>query len=437
MGSPLLAGQAQVVITPPLGHSLAGYYHDRKADDVRDDLYARAVVLSDGQTHAALVVCDLIGLRREMTDAVRARIARRTDIPTAHVLICCTHTHTGPLTSPWPEVGLYPDPAYLDVLTAKIADAVELAYRRLQPASLRVGRGHVEGIASNRRWWMRDGTLRTNPPFQSPDLARPAGPTDPELGLWLLQSTAGAPLAMVNTYALHPDQVGGTAVCADYGGVEARLLQRLLGPECAVLCPNGPCGDINHFDFHQPAEYNHGLHVHQRSGQALAGEAIKQLPQLRPVSADRVRVGNRIIQVALRVPTAEEVAWAERASAGEMQAFDADGLAVVKADRILEVHRRASSTLPAEISAIAIGETALVGLPGEIFVELGLAIKAHSPFPYTFVAELCNDEFGYVPTRQAYDEGGYEATSSPFVPGVGEQMVEVALALLGELARGA
>ena len=423
------------MITPPLGHSMAGYYHDRKANDVLDDLYARALVLSDETTSATLVVCDLIGLKREMTERIRAQIAQYTGIPPTNTLICCTHTHTGPITSSWAEAGIHPDQSYLDVLACKVADAVQLASQRRQPAVLYAGRGHVQGIASNRRLWMRDGTLRTNPPTQSPDIVRPAGPIDPELGIWMVRDADGAPLAMVNTYALHPDQVSGTAFCADYGGVEARLLQQLLGQNCAVLCPNGTCGDINHLDFSKPRAYNRGLHVHIRSGHALAGEAIKQLPNLHPVAAGAVRAGSRTVQAALRVPTGDEVAWAEKAVGGEMHGFDADGLAVVKAHRVLRLRRSAQTAIPVEISAIAVGNTAFVGLPGELFVELGLAIKARSPFPTTFVAELCNDAIGYVPTRKAYDEGGYEATSSPLAPGTGEQMVEAALSLLNGLLR--
>lgn len=431
---PLQAGNAQVVITPPLGVSMAGYYHDRKADDVLDDLYARALVLSDCTTSTALVVCDLIGLRHEITSRIRAQVAQSTGIPDTNTLICCTHTHTGPVTSAWTEAGIHPDPAYLDVLARKVADAVQLAWQRRRPAALHVGRGHVEGIGSNRRLWMRDGTLRTNPPFQSPDIVRPAGPIDPELGMWMVRDADDVPLALVNTYALHPDQVGGTALCADYGGVEARLLQKFLGPDCAVLCPNGPCGDINHFDFSKPLAYNRGLHVHKRSGHALAGEAIVQLPALQPAAPGPLRAGSRTIQAALRVPTEDEVAWAEKAVAGEMHGFDAGGLAVVKAHRILKIHHSAQTAIPIEISAIAVGDSALVGLPGEIFVELGLEIKGRSPFGYTFVAELCNDAIGYVPTRKAYKEGGYEATSSPLAPGTGEQMVEAALALLRDLS---
>jgi hypothetical protein len=126
------------------------------------------------------------------------------------------------------------------------------------------------------------------------------------------------------------------------------------------------------------------------------------------------------------------VAWAQRTAGGELHGFDAHGLDIVKAHRVLRLHNSTQDHIPVQISAIAVGEVALVGLPGELFVELALDIKARSPFAYTFVSELCNDVIGYVPTRKAYDEGGYEATSTPLVPGTGEQMVEGALALLDD-----
>ena len=434
MNRQLLAGCAEVLITPPLGVSMAGYYHDRRADSILDDLYTKALVLSDGQTTAALVVCDLIGLTRSITDRVRRLIAQRLPVPLAQAMICCTHTHTGPILADWPEAGMYADAAYLDVLERKIADAVQLAYQRIQPVSLLAGAGRVEGIAFNRRWWMKDGSLRTNPPLQSPDLDRPAGPIDPELGILLARDARGAALALVNAYALHADEVGGTAFCADYQGVESRLLKRVLGENVAVLCPNGPCGDINHLDFSKPPEGQKGLQVAERSGSALAGEAIRRLAGLQAVPAARLRAGSRTIQGQIRAPSAEDLEWAERAVSGEMSGFDSRGLDVVRAHRMLQIRAQEVSQVPLEVCAFAVGTAAFVGLPGEIFCELGLAIKRGSPFPHTFVAELCNDKAGYVPTRSAYGEGGYEATSSRFAPGTGEQLVEAALDLLAELS---
>jgi len=410
-----------------------GYFHDRRADDVLDDLYARTLVVQSSETTAALVVCDLIGLDRADTLETRATIEERVGIPSSQVMICCTHTHTGPITSPWLDMGMFPDEAYMNVLKHKIADAVQLAFQRRKPVSGQVAHGYVEGIAFNRRFWMKDGTLRTNPPLQSPEIVRPAGPIDTELGIIYLADAAGGPLALVSNYAVHPDQVSGTAFCADHEGVEVRILKQVLGQECAVLCPNGCCGDINHRDVTKPTDWNRGLHVKERSGAALAGEVVRRLVDMDAIDGDDLRAGNRTTTASFRVPSAEDLDWARKVIDGEMHGFDAKGLDIVKAHRMLRIHNSELAELPVEVSAIAIGDVALVGLPGEIFVELGLSVKQRSPFAHTFVSELCNDSIGYVPTQVAYGEGGYEATNNRFKPGTGELLVETALDLLNEL----
>ncbi len=427
----LQAGAAEVVITPPLGISMAGYYNDRKADDVHDDLFAHALVLEAGGARAALVVCDLIGLDRELALESRALVEQRTGIPATAVMICCTHTHTGPLVSRKPHRILEADPGYADMVVRKVADAVQLAWQRRQSASLRAGPGHAEGIAGNRRWWMKNGTLRTNPPFQDPELDRPAGPIDPEVGILAAYREDGSVLAVLSNYALHSDEVGGTALGGDYQGVENRLLKRFLGPDCAVLCPNGCCGDINHFDWSKPAPQS-GQWRADRSGAVVAGEVVKQLPDLKPVEGERVTANSVTLTAELRLPNDEEAAWAEKVAGGQMHGFDAQGLDIVRAHRMLRLRDAGIANRPAEVSVITVGDVALVGLPGEIFVELGLEIKERSPFPYTIVNELCNDSIGYVPTAKAYGEGGYEATSTPLAEGTGERLVEAALKLLQE-----
>lgn len=249
MSELLQVGAAEVVITPPLGISMAGYYEDRKASDVHDDLFAHAMVFAGAGRAAALVICDLIGLSPEVTGAARDLIETRTGIPRQAVMVCCTHTHTGPVVATKKTSFGEPDAAYVDLVTRKIADAVHLAWLRRRPAAIRAGRSRADGIAFNRRYWMRDGRLRTNPPFQSPDIGEPAGPIDPEVGVLLASDADGSAIALVSNFALHPDQVGGTAIGADYEGVARRLLQSVLGPGVGVLCGNGCCGDINHWDM--------------------------------------------------------------------------------------------------------------------------------------------------------------------------------------------
>ena len=431
---PLQIGRAERVITPPLGVSMAGYYHDRRADDILDDLYARAIVVQSGEVRLALIVCDLIHLQRGFTRGVRAAIQARCGIPAECILICCTHTHTGPMTNPWPSAKLYPDPSYMDVLARMIVDTTQLASQRLQAAELSVGHGRVEGIAFNRRYWMEDGSVRTNPAFQDPAILRRAGPEDPDLGLLLFRGEGGDPLALVSNYAIHPDQIGGTALSADHEGAEARLLKQALGPACAVLVPNGCCGDINHFDFFSPEEIQRSSPgMAAKNGQVLAGEVLKQLPCLEPAGLFSPHSAQRVVPIDLRVPSEAEIAWAKETAQQHLGAFNAQGLDVVKAHRILEVAGMTRGQIEAEVTVFGLGDVAIVGLPGEIFVELGLEIKRASPFKHTWIFELCNDNIGYVLTAKAYEEGGYESSSCIFQPNSGARLVNAALALLEEL----
>jgi hypothetical protein len=422
------------VITPPLGISLAGYYYDRRADGIIDDLHARAVVLSDGTTRAALVVCDLIGIGKSLARRIHSSVEERSGIPANQIMVCCTHTHTGPLTEPWKAAGLFPDEVYLDVLARRAADAVVLADQRRQPASAWVGHGRVENVAFNRRYWMKDGTIRTNPEFQDPEIVRRAGPEDEDLGLLLFRGEKEQPLALISHFAIHPDQVNGCAISADYEGVEARLLKKVLGEDCAVLCPNGCCGDLNHWDFFRPADQQRqGPAAAARTGSAIAGEALKQLPRLKRAGEGGLQIWQREVEIELRVPTAQEVAWAKEIAGEPMREFNAAGLDVVRAHRMLDVHASGASRVSTQVMAIVLGNVAMVGLPGEIFVELGLEIKQRSPFPHTLLFELSNDNIGYILTPKAYAEGGYEATSSPFQPDSGARLVEQVVIMLQQV----
>jgi len=203
----LLAGSATANITPPLGIYISGYYHARQASAVHDELWARALCLSDGPSTVALVSVDLIGMPAWMIQAAKERIAARTGgaLQPEQVLIGCTHTHTAPETGSEPMFPVHA--AYLQVAAEKIADAAVMACRALAPAEVAYGTGRLDGVSFNRRFWMKDGTLVTNPGtgkytrfaescIGNPDIVRPAGPIDPEVDVLSVRSSHGTPLAV-------------------------------------------------------------------------------------------------------------------------------------------------------------------------------------------------------------------------------------------------
>ena len=478
-------GAARAVITPPLGVSLAGSYNDRRAAGIRDDLYARAFVVDDGAAQVAVVSCDLIGVRASTVAGARRIIEERCGIPAAHVLIAATHNHSGPLTRELYASGLAGenDEPYLAQLERHIANAVEAALSRRAPARLRLSLGEERGIAFNRRFVMRDGPVRTNPGQQNPDIVEPAGPVDPRV--WTLTALPAGeglpdggvvgvppnlvPLALLVNFGLHPAIVAGTVIGGDFPAFLESGVHRLLGragngaapvvdassrqdPSAPVVVfANAPCGDINHIDVSHRQRAS-GFEEAARAGTILAAEVVKGACRLvsewdstpqpsdpRPGGSEnhglRVRGIRREVTLPVRRPTPEQVEWAREAAKGRMTMVPGAGLEVVEAQRILGLAQGwPGENKITEVQALAIGEElAIVGLPGEIFAELGLALRERSPFRHTLVLGLANEAIGYVPTRRAYDEGGYEPTSSRLQPGGGEQLVKEALAALAAL----
>jgi neutral ceramidase len=460
---PMSVGVGVAEITPPLGYPMSGYFYARGATGVLDPLHAKAVVFEQGETRAALVVCDLISIDRRLADAVREQVEQRTGIPPAHVVVAATHTHTGPnyraelekyfASAPAEPRNASPDATfdYVPRLIEQIATAVEHAARVIQPTTLRAGVGHEDGVSFNRRMLLHDGTVRTWARISDPDVVKPAGPIDPQVGLIAFdREGVDLPTAAIVNFALHCDTVGGTQYSADFPGHVERVLQKKFGGEFKSIFATGPCGDINHVDpTGKPRRSAAEI------GERIANAAIEALPTLKPVTP-HLGVRRVVLDMPLQSYSDEELAWAEDLIARDRQGEKFPTTIQAKAYKIRRLQRLRSGqadlgretdeviasaegpreTIPAEVQVIRLGKTvALVALPGEVFVELGLAIKDASPFEQTFVIELANDSPAYVPTKRAFEQGGYEANNSLYAPGGGERLVETALALLNELSQ--
>jgi len=432
----LTIGASRRVITPPLGTHLAGYYQVRAATAVHDDLYARALVVDDSTTAAAIVTCDLISLREESVVQARQLVQRATGLPGRNVLICCTHTHTGPVTRGGNRVGAFGqvNESYMAELEKQIASAVIHAWETRLPGTLRIGKSQETTIAFNRRYFMKDGSVRTNPGRGNPDIVRPAGPIDPDVYVLVAESAGGDPLAVLVNYALHADTTGGSAISADYPGWMEKHLKNMSPEldEAVVLYANGFCGDINHINVNDPHQLK-GFAESERIGQQLAKSATAALANLESVQGERVRTASRVVPLPAVVPTADEVTWARQAVAATPVGGGPGREDLVRAHRNIILAELKKEFFDAEVQVISIGNVAVTGLPGEIFVELGLEIKRRSPFSHTILAELANGNVGYVCTEKAYVEGGYEPTSSRVHSGSGETLVRTALDLLHQL----
>jgi hypothetical protein len=431
--------------------SVNGGMQDRQATAAHDRLHARCLVLDDGATRLALVVCDSCMIPREIVDEARTLAARATGIHKDRILISATHTHTAPTVG-----GVFQsdrDPDYVKYLPRQIAKGIERAVANLAPAQIGWGVAREPGEVFNRRWLMKPGTVLTdpfggktdrvkmNPGYLNPGLLKPAGPTDPDVSVLSVRTPDGRPLALLANYSLH--YVGGVQpLSADYFGAFAERIRQLLGAETGEpafvgILSNGTSGDINNINFGAAnpgpkKSYEQIRLVADRVARAAheAYRGIKHRAWVSLASADKD------IELGLRLPSAADVAKAR-----EVIAQAKDG----KLRTLPEVYARETVLLakypakvPVRLQALRVGELGIAAIPCEVFVEIGLEIKKRSPLRPTFTIELANGYNGYLPTPQQHALGGYEtwrARSSYLEVNASRRITETVLGLLKEVAR--
>jgi len=431
----LKVGVAERVITPPVGVPLGGYAgRPSPSVGVHDDLHARALVLEVGGERAAVVSLELLYPTPELVKAVREEAERRAGVPADSVLVAAVHTHSGPSV-----FGLDSclERSYLDeywsLLPGFVASAVVEAAGCLGEASVRYGRGRLDGWTVNRR---KPG----------------AGPLDNEVGALLFEGVGG-PVAAVVNFACHAVVLGhnNLLISADYPGAVSRAVKRLLG--AATLFLAGACGDVNPLTPGTSLErvYDRSVGTFadvEEMGTAVACEAVRALMGSKREWEVELRAARRAVKLSTQQAPevrAEEVseleeelrralARGDEASASQLR-FK---LGVARWAR--EVSRRLRERTPGgeletEVQVIRLGDAAIAALPGEPFAEVGLAIKSRSPARLTVVAAYSNDAIGYVPTDSAFDEGGYETSFPACVVGRGsaEKLAEAVVEALKRL----
>ena len=417
----LQAGVGKTDITPPLGSPLRGYYYERLATNVHDELYAKALVLEDQNQTLVIVITDLADIAPTGFAKARTRIAQDFGIPEANIIISATHTHTGPEMTP----------EYEAMVATKVYDAASIAHQRRQPATIKSGAGEEGNVSFHRRFMMKDSTVQFNPGPLNPNIVRPMGPIDPEVGILYVADLRGKPLAVLVNFAMHLDTVGGTEISADFPAYISKVLKQNLGDDTMVMFGLGTCGNINHFNVKSP-ETLKGFGRTERIGYALAASVIHELPALDSVDVGALKVAHEELQLKIPSYTEQEVAEAN-VNAQKESDHESSTPEIREAMKILRIDKRNGQPLDAEVQAFGLGDVGIVALPGEIFVELGLAIKEQSPFKHTLILTLSNHSVGYVPNEAAFPYGAYEVEVSQVAPGEGERLVISAVKLLQEI----
>lgn len=443
----LRAGFANVVITPPVGTPMEGYSaREGVSLGVHDDLHARALVVDDGSTSVAIVACDLLGVDRRLVAAARAKASEAAAIPADHIMIGATHTHAGPA-----GLRFDVDEALCEMTARLIAGAVAAASRELRPAVLKAGWSTLDTVSQNRR--------------------HPDWPIETRLGVLLFDSPApvGAPpVAAIVNYACHATVLYHTnlLLSGDYAGYAARTVERLLGAPALYL--NGACGNIN------PVWMEQRFEEAERVGTIVGAEAGRLAQELRPLGrgqvawnirwderTDKPVTRGRLVDGArLRVATSqvdlpvrellEPEEYERRLAELGARVGALPPEAVTERREVLQqitryrterqVAARSRRAAPGphvvrpEVQAIGFArDTAVLGLPGEFFVETADAVRHDAGIPNLLISCYTNHYVGYICPREVFEQGGYEAGVTLFGPEAEPAVRKEAASLLREV----
>lgn len=418
------AGAATSNITPPLGGDIVGNFLPITATHIHDELHARCLVLDDGQTRLAIVVCDLLGVHRSVSDAARAAIEQRLGIPQSNVLISATHTHSAisALGGRYEVSQELND--YQKFVVNRIVDGVQRANNLLRPAELGFGTVDIPEHVFNRRWYMREGSVwkspygdvdrvKMNPPAGSADLDRPAGPTDPTVSFISVRELDGTPISLYAAYSLH--YVGGVGpghVSADYYGMFCDELARLQqsephDPPFVALLANGTSGDINNINFKTPRPRKQAYEQMRYVAHDVAAKVHQAAAELTYQQDLKLAASYREINIQLRQPSPAVVAWAKEKLNEKPDPAGGADLPRIYAQRALQiVDHPAETTVPLQV--LRVGPTTIGTMPCEVFCEIGLDFKRRSPLQPAFLVSLAHGYYGYLPTPAQHQLGGYE-----------------------------
>lgn len=446
-GQDMLVGVVEKNITPPVG-----YPHYRGiSTGVHDSLFAKTMYMQQGSEEVAIVSCDLLWVGRTLSTAARMSIATQTTIPYENIIVAGTHSHTTPayendilelnehIRGEMPKVEDIDGMPYDEWLANRIVSAVLEAKAKCEPMTLEYSSGYRDNLSFNRRYFMNSGKVKTNPGILNPAAIKATGPNDPEVGILWLRDSKGDPKATFVNFANHTDTKGGTEFSADFPGFLAQKLKTSYGKNFVSIYGQGTCGNLNHVNIKKKKQL-----TSEEIGFALADEVERQLPVMRTIDRPDLTMKSEIVYAPLQHYTEAELAQAktkkpfyeEEASFFQLRrSMKIRSLERIrKFEAIPPTVQSGSWMVPAEVQVIKLNEdVAIVGMPGEVFVELGLAIKEASPFKMTIVLELTNAHIAYVPTIEGFQQGGYETINSRLAPGGGELMAETAIRLLKDL----
>ena len=451
--SALQVGYASVNINPPLGIGMMGYYIPRYAKGFLDDLEASAMALSLESETVLLISVDTCLIFTEQCRQFLKQIAGATGVPTSHIFLSATHTHTGPLLEPTDmfEADETVIKIYADFLGQRLADLAQLALADRKCAKMGFAQGWApDRIAYIRRYKMKDGSTMTCPPVGDPNIDHPLGELDQRVHVLRFDQIGGHSIVLVN-YGIHTDTVNGDMISSDFPGWIRRTLDKALdGAKCMFfpgahgdvgsthVFPEG--GDMNDTEISFDNEMK-SPGMARFIGRALAGTVLQVYDKVEYVPVEQLKICHKTLEIPANVPTAEELPKAKLYKKLHDEGRDDEipytamelTTVVAEACRMCALEHGPES-FQIDLTGLRIGPVALIGIPGEPFTDIGVRMKEAEGWAAVMPCCLTNgSDCCYFPTEAAFSEGGYEARSSRYKSCVADILVSGSKELLAEL----
>ncbi len=438
----LKVGYARVDVTPPLGSYLSGYFEARYADGILDPIELVAIAMSDGEESSVIITADFLGMRNEYADNYRKRISERTGLAEDHIMISCLHQHTSIALRQAPNNNVMDDADYLDLLTRKFCDVAQMALSDMSEATLGTAEQKVANeLSFVRRYLLKDGMVKTNPhdPKYRELIVDYAEQSDNNVRLVRFKREGRKDIALVN-FSTHPDVISGCKYSADWPGFVRRFVEKDIENTCCMLL-NGCQGDTNHINFMletmeerfpKGRYYAHSEYM----GRTIADTVIDIWDKTTPM--ENCKIDGEMTTVYNKTRTDGEEFFDESWDVYEARALNNDltvtksvsGIELAECYRIVRIRTEAPLYQKVKVTALRLGDMAFVGFGGEPFTHYGTAIRENFPGKFIIAACCTNGYQGYLPTAKAFEQGGYEAISSPFSPNLEEDCVAAATEMI-------
>ena len=457
----LLAGVGRRCINPPpnIAHGGWGAQKHEQAEGIDMDLWATALVLSDGKTQAVVIDVDIQIITNQRADEIRAAVSKATGIPVENIRASATHTHSGPVPyKSWIEKGYEMVAPWFENVARWCSEAAKEALDSLQPVEVRAGRGECH-INSNRRTKAPDGSLFLG--------VNRDGACDHEVLVVRLDSAEQKPMAVIANFACHATIMGppNRLITPDFPGAMKRVVEQAVGGKCLFL--QGAAGDqgpVQGFIKDTAVYQTLGAILgHEVAKVALSLTSIPPQPKFREVIPSGAPLGSydcefptlrgvpvhavsTEILVPLRDGLPERKAaeqklnfWKEKLTAAREINDDVAITEAIYMARRADIQLRMADDFGGKTKAgvrtniVTFGDIAFVGCNIEPFAEIGMHIKKHSPFPFTFMSGYTNGRMAYMPTAAEWSRGGYEVENSPFGQSAAEVLQREVIATLESL----